>query len=351
MYKETSNPALETGEDIVVLIGGGTGVSTCIRALRSEGSLLPASITGMHDRGGRSKILRDVHGTLPPGDFIRAVLAHQVASEEVEQRRQELLAFAYPDDGSPFANYTAAHVLFAFCEKCWGRAAAVNIFPRLWGEMRGWPYPATVNDVDLAVELSDGRVIVGEGDIDTRDKHDHAVIVRHWLEPADGVVAYPPALEAIKHPNTRLIVLTMGDFYTSHGGIRSVPLISDAIRQATHAKLVYWVNLMEKKAETPGWDAATFLEKLLEHDIGRDRVAATFVNVGSVPKRLRDVYREKDFSRPVAFNTRTEKRMRKLSDEIICNDYIDRRALRQDLIRHDEEKVAEDLVHYLRHVR
>ena len=64
----------------VVVIGGGTGLSTMLRGLKHYTSNLTAIVT-VADDGGGSGILREELGMLPPGDIRNCILApEQVCS-------------------------------------------------------------------------------------------------------------------------------------------------------------------------------------------------------------------------------------------------------------------------------
>jgi hypothetical protein len=58
----------------IVAIGGGTGLSTMLRGLKSYSSNITAVVT-VADDGGGSGMLRQELGMLPPGDIRNCVLA------------------------------------------------------------------------------------------------------------------------------------------------------------------------------------------------------------------------------------------------------------------------------------
>jgi hypothetical protein len=95
------NKSLERGPKIVV-IGGGTGLSTMLRGLKVFTSNLTAVVT-VSDDGGGSGILREDLGILPPGDIRNCVLA----LARTEPIMEKLLQYRFTDGmlkGQNFGN-------------------------------------------------------------------------------------------------------------------------------------------------------------------------------------------------------------------------------------------------------
>src|SRR5438874_2609803 len=67
----------------IVAIGGGTGLSSLLRGLKTYTSNLSAIVT-VADDGGSSGRLRDEYRVLWPGDFPRCLIAHACAAAHVE---------------------------------------------------------------------------------------------------------------------------------------------------------------------------------------------------------------------------------------------------------------------------
>ena len=58
----------------IVVIGGGTGLSTMLRGLKKHTDNITAIVTVMDDGGG-SGVLRNDLGILPPGDIRNCIVA------------------------------------------------------------------------------------------------------------------------------------------------------------------------------------------------------------------------------------------------------------------------------------
>ena len=83
--------ALIKGPKIVV-IGGGTGLSTMLRGLKKYTNNITAIVT-VADDGGGSGILREDLGILPPGDIRNCILA----LADTEPLMEELLQYRFKD--------------------------------------------------------------------------------------------------------------------------------------------------------------------------------------------------------------------------------------------------------------
>ena len=86
----------------IVVIGGGTGLSTMLRGLKYYTSNITAIVT-VADDGGGSGTLREDLGMLPPGDIRNCILA----LADTEPLMEELLQYRFKDGllkGQSFGN-------------------------------------------------------------------------------------------------------------------------------------------------------------------------------------------------------------------------------------------------------
>ena len=143
----------------IVVIGGGTGLSTLLRGLKTYSANITAIVT-VADDGGSSGRLREEFGVLPPGD-IRNCLA---ALADEEKLLTELFQYRFSAgdglSGHSFGNLflTAMSEITGDLER--GVAASSKVLA-----IRGQVLPATLSDVRLWAELADGRRIEGESKI------------------------------------------------------------------------------------------------------------------------------------------------------------------------------------------
>ena len=240
----------------IVVIGGGTGLSTLLRGLKHYSSNLTAVVT-MTDDGGSSGLLQQQlpGGILPPGD-IRNCL---VALADEEGRMQDLFQyrFATRDGKDGLSGHSFGNLLIAALTDITGDfEKAIEATSDILA-IRGRVLPSTTESVVLVGEMADGREITGE----SRIADDDAAIVRIKLCP-ENAIPLPQVLTAIRQAD--VIVLGPGSVFTS-----VVPnlLVTDLARavQESRALRVYICNVMTQRGETDGFTASDHLKAIDDH--------------------------------------------------------------------------------------
>ncbi len=253
----------------IVTIGGGHGLATLLRGLKSYSYNITAVVT-VADDGGSSGRLRLSHGIPPPGD-IRNCLA---ALSNDEALMTQLFQYRFSDggtelDGHPFGNLfisALAEITGSFEEAVVesGRVLAVH----------GRVLPATLRDVKLVADIqppysiSEVR-IAGESTIPKFPGD----VRRVWLEPSNPA-AYPQVIQAILA--AELIVIGPGSLFTSILPNLLVQDITAAI-QASRALKIYVCNVATEPGETEGFTCEDHLRVLNEH-VGSDIFDIVVIN-------------------------------------------------------------------------
>ncbi|CEJ43884.1 gluconeogenesis factor YvcK family protein [Umezakia ovalisporum] len=232
----------------IVVVGGGTGLSTLLRGLKSYSANITAIVT-VADDGGSSGRLRQEFGVLPPGD-IRNCLA---ALADEEKLLTELFQYRFKAGdgltGHSFGNLflTAMSDITGDLERAVAASSKVLA-------VRGQVLPATLSDVRLWAELEDGRRIEGE----SRIPEAGGKIVKIGCIPAHPP-ALPAAIKAIKEAD--YIIVGPGSLYTSIIPNLLVPEIADAIAIST-APRIYICNIMTQPGETQGYTVADHIKAI-----------------------------------------------------------------------------------------
>jgi len=240
----------------IVALGGGHGLSTLLRGLKSQTTNLTA-IVSVADDGGSSGQLRQSLGILPPGD-IRNCLA---ALSNDEALLTQLFQYRFNSESGLGGHSFGNLFISALAEITGSFEEAVAESGRVLG-VNGRVLPATLHNVHLVadVELPNqpGSVRVqGESAIPEMPGR----VRRVWLEP-DNPFAFPPAIRALLTAD--LIVIGPGSLYTSILPNLLVPDLLDAIR-ASRALKVYVVNIATQPGETGGYSVLDHLRALEEH--------------------------------------------------------------------------------------
>ena len=239
---------LQRGPKIVIL-GGGTGLSTLLRGLKKISTNLTAVVT-VFDDGGSSGRLRREQGILPPGD-IRNCLVALAEAEPLVTRLFEHRFKGGDLDGHSFGNLFIASMV----QVTGDLETAVKECSKVLA-IRGRVLPTTLHDVTLCAEFTDGAVVEGESAITRAGR----VIRRVYLKPA-RVPALQDVLEAVGEAD--LLILGPGSLYTSVIPNLLVERVADAIRQSRALK-VYVCNVMTQQGETRGFRASDHVRVLLE---------------------------------------------------------------------------------------
>jgi uncharacterized cofD-like protein len=307
--------SLKRGPKIVV-IGGGTGISVLLRGLKEYTSNLTAIVT-VADDGGSSGRLRGDLGILPPGD-IRNCL---VALADKEPLMEELLQYRFST--GELAGHSMGNLLLAaLTDMTGGFDQAVRSMSKVLA-LRGHVLPATLSDVTLCAELTDGRVVQGESKISGTT----GTIKRIYLKPS-RCLPLPGALQAIAEADA--VVLGPGSLYTSIIPNLLVKGIPEALTK-TRAVKIYVCNVMTQTGETDGFAASSHLRAIISH-------AGSFLdyivlNTGGVPLRLRARYKQGGAEPVIADLVEVEK----LGVEAVGADLV----YRTDFVRHHPEKLAD----------
>lgn len=282
----------------IVLVGGGGGVYRIARFLKHTRSNI-TTIQTVFDHGGHSGELRDERGVLPPGDIRQAILA--LSDDNLEPALRQLMGYRFRVNGnSSLDRATVGNILLTALTEIEGDLPrAINALCRIC-HVRGKVLPVSLDNADLCAILSDGDVIVGEGNIDTRPIDDDRTIVKVFLNKRANIFvgAYDALVKADK------IVFCPGDIYTSLIPNLLVDGFCDAVRESK-AKLVYCVNIMTKKAETDGFNVGRFSSEVSRY-LGEAVFDVVLYNNECIHPDLEDGYKKEKSSQVMVSGMRFE---------------------------------------------
>jgi uncharacterized cofD-like protein len=244
----------------IVTIGGGHGLSTLLRGLKTHTHNLTAVVT-VADDGGSSGRLRESFGILPPGDIRNCLAA--LSSDEA------LLAqlFQYRFSGEPGLNGHSFGNLFisALSDITGSFEEAVAESGRVLS-VHGRVLPSTLHNVRLVADVRLPHVtnevrVAGESHIPEIAGH----VRRVWLEPNDAP-AFPPVIKALL--NADMIVIGPGSLYTSLLPNLLVHDVMEAVRSSRALK-VFVCNIATQPGETQAFSCYDHVRALEEH-VGED---------------------------------------------------------------------------------
>jgi len=240
----------------IVVIGGGTGLSSILRGLKEYSRNITAVVT-VADDGGSSGLIRKNLGILPPGDIRNCLAALSSDEELITQLFQYRFAASTGLKGHSLGNL----LISALTEITGSFEEAVAETGKVLA-VQGQVLPSTLKNVTLVadVKLPDKKVeqvIKGESKIGKLG----GKVRRVWLEPSNPA-AFPPTIQAIL--NAEVIIIGPGSLYTSIIANLLVPDLADAVR-ASKAFKVYICNVASERGETDGYSCEDHMRTIEKH--------------------------------------------------------------------------------------
>lgn len=309
----------------VVVLGGGTGMSTLLRGLK-EYPLDITAIVSVCDDGRSTGRLREEFKTPAVGD-IRQVL---IALSETEPLFEQLLNYRFETtsdlNGHPLGNL----LLTAMQEVAGNMSEGIESIGKVLN-LKGKVLPLTEDYVTLMAELEDGTIVEGEHKITQSTQNITKVFYKQKAE------ATKEAVGAIQEAD--LVILSMGSLYTSIIPNLLLEEIQEALKE-TNAKIMYVCNMMTQPGETDGLTASEHV-KLLNHYLKSRKIDVLIVNNGTIGEELRQKYETLEQKDPVIFDKQACK---KLQVEIIEQDLV---SVASNTLRHNVSKLSFHIFAYL----
>ncbi len=254
----------------VVVIGGGTGTSIVLEALRRLG-LEPTAIVPTSDSGGSSGRLREERGIIPVGDIRQCLLTLGNFSADERALWNSRFTSGWLD-GHALGNIIIARLL----ESAASVDEALECVRRIW-KLHGSIIPMTRRPTTLCVRYRDGAIICDEHSIDEPKKL-HSGIVSLSLQRKDP--AHPAAVRALGA--AQFIVLAPGDLYTSLLPVLLPAGMTQAIARSK-ARIVLVANLMTKHGQTDGFTLGS-LVTVVDTYLAPRSVDLVLVNSSPLPQ-------------------------------------------------------------------
>jgi uncharacterized cofD-like protein len=313
----------------IVVIGGGTGLSTMLRGLKEYSSNITAVVTVTDDGGSSGRLTRDFQMP-PPGD-IRNCL---VALADAEPLMQELFQYRFHQGGESLEGHSFGNLLIAAMMNITGDfEEAVRQTSRVLA-IRGRVLPSTLRHVRIHAELLDGTIVEGEQAISSA------------LQPIRRMGLSDPDAEPLDETLTAIatadaIIIGPGSVYTSIIPNFLVKNIADAVA-ASPAVKVYVCNVMTQPYETDGFAASDHVRAVVEQ-AGRRVFDYVLVNTSAPSEELLRRY-ESAHSHFVHPDVES---IKALGFRPITGDFLSESAV----VRHDPQKLSQAIVRLLTHRR
>jgi len=257
----------------VVTMGGGSGHSQVLKALKSIPNVVITGICPSTDSGGSTGVLqKEYNGTGYTGDLTKCVTA--LCNDDVLTR-----ALSYRYDSGSLQTHSVKNVFFHALQIVSGTTEALETFWKVCGLGSHRIIPVIDEKAELCATLKIGNTIFGEANIDTIAQNPlwnpevHS-ISELYLKPEVNASAL--AIDALTHAD--YIIICPGDLYSSVIPSLLPTGVKETI-QKSKANIILILNIMTKKGETDNYTAKDFIEKT-ESYLGR---TADYIIANSAP--------------------------------------------------------------------
>ncbi len=313
----------------VVVVGGGTGTSVLLTALKDIPEFDLTAIVTVTDNGGSTGRLRDEFGFLPVGDM-RQCLAALADGENQEMVRQVLL-YRF-EKGTGLKGHNLGNlILTALEDLAVSPAQAIEIASKIF-RTKGQVLPVSEDNVNLEIEYQDGSKAFGEHILDLTENGGKKIIKLSLNEPAQ---IYSKAEQTLLEAD--LVVIGPGDLYASLIPNLLVTGFSQAL-QKSPAKFIYLVNLMTHYSQTYGMSASDHVAEIGRY-AGR-KPDYVVINNGQIPESILAIYKK---SNEVTVADDLPKTAGIIRRDLVLNLQVEKQKsdeLPRSVLRHDPAKIA-----------
>lgn len=308
----------------VVVLGGGTGLSTLLRGLK----LFPIDITAIvtvADDGSSSGILRKEFDMPAVGDLRNVLVSLSYVEPMVEQLLQYRFKTSSDLNNHPLGNLMLA-ALFNITGDLTDSLEALSKVLNIKGRV----LPFTEDKPILVAHTKDKEIIEGESNITKAGK------IIDYVEYKNEVKVTKEVLKALNEAD--LIILGIGSLYTS-----IIPnLLSEEVRETllkSKAKKMYVCNAMTEHGETDGFNVSDCIKQLNKY-VGKNFIDVVLANTKEIPLEIQKLYLEEQ-STPILID---EDNLKRMKVELIKDDLA---TIKNNQVRHDHLKTALAIFNYL----
>ena len=307
----------------VVVLGGGTGMSSLLRGLKEFPIDITAVVSVCDDGQSTGRLRREFN--IPAVGDIRKVL---VSLSETEPLVEQLLNYRF-NTTSDLNGHTVGNLLLTAMGNMTGNMSdgieAISKILNLHGKI----LPLTEDNVTLVAKMSDGEVVEGEHNITECNKKIKKV---YYLEKPKINYA---VLDEIRKSD--LVILSMGSIYTSIIPNLLCKEIIDLLEEID-TPIMYTCNMMTQPGETDGLMVSDHIN-IINQYLGKRKIDVIVANDGKISEEMRKKYETLEQKDPVILDRKHIKDV-----YIISNDYV---TVENNYLLHDTILLSLDIFKYL----
>lgn len=304
----------------VVILGGGTGLSTLLKGLK-QFPLDITAIVAVSDDGSSTGKLREEFNIPAVGDLRQVI----VSLSETEPLVAKLMNYRFKTKSDLNGHALGNLLLAGLIDIAGNMSTGIESLSKVLN-LKGRVLPLTEDNVTLMAEMEDGTIIEGEHHI----TEDERKIKRIFYK--ENPVISSQVIDAIKEAD--LIVLSMGSLFTS---VLPNLLSNDIIKAIDESKadLMYTCNLMTQPGETDDFKVSDHI-KTFNSYLGNKKINVVIANNGIIDEEIKQKYAVKEQKDPVILDD--------LDIKVIEDNFV---MITDGMIRHDTTKLGFYIFSYL----
>ena len=307
----------------VVVLGGGTGMSSLLKGLK-EFPIDITAVVSVCDDGKSTGRLRKEFNIPAVGD-IRKVL---VSLAETEPLVEQLLNYRFKTT-SDLDGHTIGNLLLTAMGNMTGNMSdGIEAIGKILN-LKGRILPLTEDNVVLVGKMSDGSIVEGEHNITESNK-----VIKKVYYKDKPVVNYA-VLEEIRKAD--LVILSMGSIYTSIIPNLLCKEIVDLLEEID-TPIMYTCNIMTQPGETDNLRVSEHV-KIINQYLGKRKIDVVVANNGKIAETMRKRYETLEQKDPVLLDKENLKDVK-----LITNNYV---TIENEYLRHDTILLSLDIFKHL----
>lgn len=254
----------------IVVIGGGNGLNTVLRGLKTYTQNITAIVT-VSDYGDKHSDSRMLLDTLPLEDIKQSIVALSCNEKEMEN----IINFKFQYGSLKSLSFGDIYLLAMqnihsdFSKSVEKARDILN--------MTGRVLPVTQEEIEICAELSDGTTVKGRDEIPDAINEKIVSINRVYISPSNAKAA-PGVIEAIKDADA--IIIGPGSLYTNVIPNLLVKGVSKAIKESKGFK-IYISNIMTEPGQTYNYSLSDHIKAIKRH-IGEGMIDYCIYDTGEV---------------------------------------------------------------------
>lgn len=304
----------------VVILGGGTGLSTLLKGLK-QFPLDITAIVAVSDDGSSTGKLREEFNIPAVGDLRQVI----VSLSETEPLVAKLMNYRFKTKSDLNGHALGNLLLAGLIDIAGNMSTGIESLSKVLN-LKGRVLPLTEDNVTLMAEMEDSTIIEGEHHITEDERKIKRIFYR------ENPIISSQVIDAIKEAD--LIVLSMGSLFTS---VLPNLLSNDIIKAIDESKadLMYTCNLMTQPGETDDFKVSDHI-KTFNSYLGNKKVNVVIANNGIIDEEIKQKYAVKEQKDPVILDD--------LDIKVIEDNFV---MITDGMIRHDTTKLGFYIFSYL----